>query len=439
MKFYTSLFIVLLTFGLQAQQSISGNFTPAKDFKWLIAYELTPGSQRYVADTAVNDGYFKLDLPANAVKGMYRLVYAIPQDEFYIDVIYNGAEEISFNFDFEEGVSFTISKENITFDSYFSTIGALESKLVAYYQSGKTSEKEFEAILKELKNTQQGFETRSEGLLVRSFIMANKPYIPKSYEPVTSYFNQKKKRYFEHINVEDNMLQASGFLKDKITNYVFSAIPLEQTSQTEIEKAIQENIRIIAAKLETTPGNFQVAIFHGLWETARENSLNTIAEVIYDNHLKALAIENGQQQLIDEITVQTRLSIGAPSPDITWKENGTTKSLSSLNGAEHYVLVFWSSTCSHCLKEVPALHKELATYENIEVIAVGLEDDEANWNMESAKLPNFHHAIALDKWQSEYAQLFAIQQTPTYFILDKGKRFISKPQTDKEVVAFLKD
>lgn len=439
MKFYTSLFIVLLTFGLQAQQSISGNFTPAKDFKWLIAYELTPGSQRYVADTAVNDGYFKLDLPANAIKGMYRLVYAIPQDEFYIDVIYNGKEEISFNFDFEEGVSFTSSKENITFDSYFSTIGALESKLVAYYQSGKTSEKEFEAILKELKNTQQGFETRSEGLLVRSFIMANKPYIPESYEPVTSYFNQKKKRYFEHINVEDNMLQASGFLKDKITNYVFSAIPLEQTSQTEIEKAIQENIRIIAAKLETTPGNFQVAIFHGLWETARENSLNTIAEVIYDNHLKTLALENGQQQLIDEITVQTRLSIGAPSPDITWKENGTTKSLSSLNGAEHYVLVFWSSTCSHCLKEVPALHKELATYENIEVIAVGLEDDEANWNMEIAKLPNFHHAIALDKWQSEYAQLFAIQQTPTYFILDKEKRFISKPQTDKEVVTFLKD
>ncbi len=439
MKFYTSLFIVLLTFGLQAQQSISGNFTPAKDFKWLIAYELTPGSQRYVADTAVNDGYFKLDLPANAVKGMYRLVYAIPQDEFYIDIIYNGKEEISFNFDFEEGVFFTSSKENITFDSYFSTIGALESKLVAYYQSGKTSEKEFEAILKELKNTQQGFETRSEGLLVRSFIMANKPYIPESYEPVTSYFNQKKKRYFEHINVEDNMLQASGFLKDKITNYVFSAIPLEQTSQTEVEKAIQENIRIIAAKLETTPGNFQVAIFHGLWETARENSLNTIAEVIYDNHLKALAKENGQQQLIDEITVQTRLSIGAPSPDITWRENGTTKSLSNLNGADHYVLVFWSSTCSHCLKEVPALHKELATYENIEIIAVGLEDDEANWNMEIAKLPNFHHAIALDKWQSEYAQLFAIQQTPTYFILDKEKRFISKPQTDKEVVAFLND
>ena len=152
-----------------------------------------------------------------------------------------------------------------------------------------------------------------------------------------------------------------------------------------------------------------------------------------------LALENGQQQLIEEITVQTRLSIGAPSPDITWKENGTTKSLSSLNGAEHYVLVFWSSTCSHCLKEVPALHKELATYENIEIIAVGLEDDEANWNMEIAKLPNFHHAITLDKWQSEYAQLFAIQQTPTYFILDKEKRFISKPQTDKEVVAFLKD
>ncbi len=427
----------LLVFGLQAQHSISGNFTPAKDFKWLIAYELTPGSQRYVADTAVKDGYFKLDLPANAVKGMYRLVYAIPQDEFYIDVIYNGEETINFNFNFEEGVSFTSSKENITFNSYFSTIGALENKLIEFYQSGNTSKKDYVAIIEKLRSTQEGFETRSSGLLVHSFIVANKPYIPSSYENVTSYFNHKKEYYFKHLNVEDPILQASGFLKDKLTNYVFSAIPLEQTSQAEIEGAIQENIKTIAAKLENTPGNFQVDVFYGLWETARQNDLANIATILYGKYLKDLALENGQQQLVDEIATETRLSIGAPSPEITWEENGTANSLSSLSGAEHYVLVFWSSTCSHCLKEVPALHKELSGYENIEVIAVGLEDDKVNWNIEIAKLPDFHHAIALDKWESEYAQLFAIQQTPTYFILDKEKRFLSKPKSDTEVVEFL--
>ena len=72
-----------------SQYSISGNLTPTKDFKWLIAYELTPFGQNYIADTEVNEGYFNLMLPVTTQPGMYRLVYAVPQDEFYIDVIYN--------------------------------------------------------------------------------------------------------------------------------------------------------------------------------------------------------------------------------------------------------------------------------------------------------------------------------------------------------------
>ena len=439
MKISTTIIMCLLAISLQAQHTISGNFSPAKDFKWLIAYELTPGSQRYVADTAVKDGYFKLELPANAVKGVYRLVYAIPQDEFYIDVVYNREESVNFNFNLEEGVSFTSSKENMTLNSYFSIIGILENKLSELYQSGNTSENAYQGIIEKLKTTQEGFEASSKDLLANSFIVANKPYIPSGYETATSYFKRKKESYFKHINITDAILQSSGFLNDKLSNYAFSAIPLGQTSQIKIEKAIKENIKTIATKLENTPGNFQVNTLHSLWKTAQEGNLTAVSDFIYTTYLKGLALENGQQQLIDEIEVQTRLSIGAPSPEITWKENGDTKSLSDLRSAEHYVLVFWSSTCSHCLKEVPTLHKELSNYNAIKTVAVGLENNDVNWKTETAKLPNFHHAIALDKWESEYAQLFAVQQTPTYFILDKEKRFVLKPDSMEELLKFLKN
>ena len=72
-------------------------------------------------------------------------------------------------------------------------------------------------------------------------------------------------------------------------------------------------------------------------------------------------------------------------------------------------------------------------------MAVGLEDDETSWNFEIKNLPNFKHALALGKWQSDYAQVFGIKQTPTYFVLDKDKRFIYKPKDDKEVISFLKE
>ena len=83
------------------------------------------------------------------------------------------------------------------------------------------------------------------------------------------------------------------------------------------------------------------------------------------------------------------------------------------------------------------LHKELLNYKNVRVVAIGLEDNDTFWKREIGNLPDFEHAIALGKWESNYAQLFGIKQTPTYFILDKDKRFVASPKDDKEVVSFL--
>jgi thioredoxin-related protein len=73
------------------------------------------------------------------------------------------------------------------------------------------------------------------------------------------------------------------------------------------------------------------------------------------------------------------------------------------------------------------------------VIAVGLENDEVSWNIEAAKLEKFEHAISLGKWESEYAALYNIQSTPTYFILDENKYIIAKPENVNDVVSFLGD
>ena len=102
------------------------------------------------------------------------------------------------------------------------------------------------------------------------------------------------------------------------------------------------------------------------------------------------------------------------------------------------MLVFWSSTCGHCLKELPALHKELQTNTAVKVVAIGMEDDQYSWNIESEKLEAFEHIIALGKWDSDYANLYDIHATPSYFILDADKRIVAKPETDKDVVNFLK-
>ncbi|WP_420845164.1 TlpA family protein disulfide reductase [Maribacter litopenaei] len=112
--------------------------------------------------------------------------------------------------------------------------------------------------------------------------------------------------------------------------------------------------------------------------------------------------------------------------------------MSSLSGASKYLLIFWSSTCSHCLNEIPGLYDELKNIKDTEVLAVGLEDGLENWKKTIPRLADFHHAIALEKWDSPYVQTFAIQQTPTYFILDENKRILDRPESAEKVLEYLK-
>ena len=432
-------FLFLTTFFASAQHTISGTFTPAKDYTWLLAYRLTPSGEAYVADTAIDKGKFTLKIPENSRTGTYRLVYAVPKEEFFIDVIFNGKEDVQLDFNADQGVRFTESKENILFASYFNEINKIELQIVNFYSQEKTDVPEFEAILKKMAATQQLFESRTEGLLCNHFIKANRPYIPERYVSVFEYVRLKKDYYFKHLDINSSILQASDFLTEKLTNYVFTAVPLEEMTPTQMEKAMEDNARTLDEHLSEVSNSYKFHVFHTLWNQATANNLNLLSDYIYSSYLKPLASTTEQQQVVTKIDANNRLRIGAIAPEITWKEGNFDKKLSDLSGAENYVLIFWSSTCSHCLKELPQLHKALSREPNVKVVAVGLEDDDSSWKTESAKLANFEHAISLGKWESEYAKTYAIGHTPTYFILDNAKKIVAKPESDRDVISFLEE
>ena len=439
MKVFFTYCILFVSIGLHAQGSISGNFSPAKDFKWLIAYELTPGGERYVVDTAVKDGSFTLEMPIKAQPGMYRLVYAVPQNEFYIDVIYNKKEHVKFNFNLQNGLTITNSEENKWFTEYFSKITAAQDRLMEFYEKGNDSKKEYSDIIQNLKTIQKSYEENLTNTIAHKFIKANKSYHPVDYEDLETFLKQKKKHHFDNLNLNDPILQGSNFLTDKIASYVFSALPPDIVNKDALEMEVNKNVKTVADIIKSTPISFQTKAIHQIWEIAEANTMGSVQDYIFTNHLKKLATANGNQKMVDEIEAASRLRIGTLSPEITWETNGKKHALSTMEKAENYLLVFWSSTCSHCLKELPELNKELKGFESLKVLAIGLEDDEINWKKVSATLPNFSHAIALGIWESDYAKTFGIQSTPTYFILDSEKRFIAKPESDKEVVEFLEN
>ena len=439
MRTKTFLFIAILGafFSVSAQQTISGTFSPAKDYTWLIAYHLKPDTQVYVADTAVEDGKFTLKLPLDAPKGMYRLAYAVPQNRFYFDLLLDGKETIELAFDTTKRLSIKKSRENRLLNDYFKKVDSLERKIMIFYKRKRTDKKQFMNLVKQLEDNQIEYLKASKNTLSYNFIATNQPYIPSKLETMQAYVSNKKEQYFASLNFNNKVLQASSFLTNKVVNYVLTTFPTHLSKEAKQEQ--QQNIQKLASHLNGVDTKFSTYLYYRLWEQLSASQFYKASDFLYHNYLKSLAIATDNTKIVKTITSYNRIRLGVIPPEITWKENGQTKTLSGLEAASHYVLVFWSSTCPHCLRELPKLHEQLKTNSKVKVLAVGLEDDESNWKRESTKLPNFVNAISMGKWGSPYAELYSIQQTPTYLVLDKDKKIVAKPDTYKEVLNFLKD
>ncbi len=422
---------------LGAQHSISGTFRPAENFNWLIAYKLTSTGQNYIGNAEIKEGAFVLNLPKNSVSGSYRLVYAVPQEDFYFDVLYDGKEGIELSFDAVTGLKFYNSEENILRSSYFREISNLQEQLMAYYALRSKENKKLKEIVDQIAETQKDYEERAKDLLAEVFIKANTPYIPGQREPVGTYLENRKKNYFDALDFDQPLLRASDFLKKKIIDFALTVHPLELKSSKGTEETIKENIRIVAKAIAGVDDDYSAVILYELWKELIDHDLFDAADFLYQKVLRAVVERTEKLVIIQEIELYNRLRLGARAPELHWQKDGVFYGLDDLEKNERYILVFWSSTCSHCLNELPKLHTKLSSYKNIGIMAIGLEDEAENWKKEAARFPNFQHTIALGKWESDYALRYGIIKTPTYFILDADKRITAKPEDYDELLQLL--
>ena len=81
------------------------------------------------------------------------------------------------------------------------------------------------------------------------------------------------------------------------------------------------------------------------------------------------------------------------------------------------------------MDEIPKLQKFVQSHANkkIKVIAIGLEDDDDKWNKLIKNYPEFTHVLGLGKWNNKIGDAYDVKETPTYFLLDKNKNIIEKP------------
>ena len=438
MSKYLLYFSLIIPFLGSSQQQINGVFSPASEFKATMLYQLSAGNATYVSYGSVNaEGEMQIDLDASVPAGIYKLVYALPQSEHNFEFIYNGTEAVEFNFDAEIGVEFTNSKENQLLHGYTKSIAIAQNELVQLYAKPTMDTLAYKRQAQKIDSLQNSYEAQSKGTIAAHFITASKPYIPTKVETANTYISNVKAHYFEAINFQDTILQSSNFIVDKTLEYIlrmhFSGTPSFQDYKT--------NIDAVNNALASTDLSYQLTTLNTLRESLITAGQDALSVYLTKTYVLPLAIQLNDTKLITSLETVLRIVIGAKAPDfqIENPSNSSKNTLYDLEGATTYLLIFWSSDCSHCLKELPEVHSYISNHpeKNIKVVAIGIETDSKQWTETIASWSKFTHSIAEGKWAHAITKTYDIKATPTYFVLDTSKVITAKPYLLKDLKTVL--
>ncbi|APZ45861.1 hypothetical protein BW723_05935 [Polaribacter reichenbachii] len=444
------LLVSSITFG---QHIVKGTMSPKIKTDWLILYKLEGTKQVFVNNTSIKTdtvliggkkeavSSFEIKLPSSAKPGAYRATYRL-EGAGFVDFFYN-KENVSFIFNPEypqQSIVFSESSENMFYAKFLEDISAAQQKLdstqVAVLQNPSLDLKEdYRAAFKNLDSIQNKYAELSKNKFVAPFINASARINPKEIlTSVTAYLDNIKSTYFNKLDFSNKTLVNSSFLTNRILDYVFYINYSEDLQQQQI---LHKNaIETVLSKIKNEP--YKRDIIEFLIEQFEAAKNLEIIDYLFESHYNKLSASLQNAKFKEEKKALFAAEVGRIAPDFSWTENGKKLKLSTLNDAESYVLVFWSTSCSHCLREIPELYTYMKTQPNTKVIAFALEKDAFVWdNYQKNNLRGWHNVLGLNKWQNETAQTYQVFSTPSYFVLDKNKKIIAKPNDINDVKGFL--
>ena len=437
-------FLLLISSITNAQYTVKGIMSPKiEKSDWIILYKIEGTKQVFVNNTSMKSdsivvngkkervGNFELKIPSSAKSGVYRINYRL-KGESFVDFFYN-KEDVSFIFnpDYpEQSITFSESSENKLFNTYIETVSIAQQKVdsiqVAVLQNPNLDLKiQYKKAKKKVDSIQHKYTEASKNKYIAPFIKANLRNNPAAIlTSVNEYMLNLKNSYFDALDFSNKTLINSTFLTNKILEYVFY-INFSDDKKTQ-QRLFKQSIETVLARIKSQP--YKKDIIEFLIEQFEPSKNLELIDYLFESHYNKLPEMLQGKEFKSEKKALFVSEIGRIAPDFSWKEDAKTFRISTLNDAEKYVLVFWSTSCSHCLREIPLLHAYMENKKGVKVIAIALEEDAFVWkNYSKANLSGWHNVLGLNKWQNKIANTYNINSTPSYFVLNNNKKIIAKP------------
>lgn len=445
-------FILVLSHNGFFGQSITGQLFKLNNQS--IKLEGFSGLKTYpISSTTIDEkGNFKLSYS----KADYGVGYLMSADEKPLFVILSG-EEIEIvgeGLSYTETLKITKGEENQWFEQYAKEHPRREQALSAWvylekiysldslFAVNETPKNAIQTEKLRIKNEDVAFlENLPKSSYVSWFLPTRK--LVSSVSAIAQYRTEEIPTTisaFRKLDYTDPRLYKSGLFKDAIESHFW----LLENSGNPLDKFFEEMKVSIDAMMEKLVSNEEIfnEVTDYLFDLLEKHSLFQASEYL------ALKVLNEGSctiniNLANQLETYRAMKKGNIASDMVFDKsnfvnpNTTLTKLSNIK-SKYTVVVFGASWCPKCNDELPEIAKLYDKWKSkdVEVVFIALEEDKNSFTDFSETFP-FPSYSDLKKWESKIAKDYYVFSTPTMFLLDSKREIILRPNSVKQMNAWV--
>jgi len=152
-------------------------------------------------------------------------------------------------------------------------------------------------------------------------------------------------------------------------------------------------------------------------------------------HIENLELnDNEYDEILAIAELYSRVKIGAKAPDIQAVTIDKKKFCLEDVKTDYVIVLFWSARCEHCRDLIKELGTYIADKHDVTLVSVCVMGNKriAKKYMRKAKI-NAVNIYDGFEWNSPIVNAYAVDATPSMFLLDEEKNIIAKPFSIEDI------
>ena len=246
---------------------------------------------------------------------------------------------------------------------------------------------------------------------------------------------QSDELLLDKIDFNDTTLIEGGFMWETIAEYITQAQESDADPKNQMYNLILAADNVLGRSV--TSYQMYVAVYQYLLSGFSELGANAIVDyLVRMPYLESLnANEEQRNSIISIAESYERVKIGLQSPEIQCI-TVFDKEFDLYDIDKKYtIILFWSYSCPHCRDLISELGRLTSEKNDVAIVTVNVSGDfkQVKKLLKKAGLKKQYNVCDGKGWNSEIVEDYAVNMTPSLFLLDKDKIIISKPFDLEEI------